>query len=94
MVSQERAFLDSIFESPEDDTCRLIFADWLEENGRPERGEFIRLQVEVARLPAGAARAALEARAKRLADECGPDWLAGTGLLPGMVRFHRGFPEG
>ncbi|MCE9531217.1 MAG: TIGR02996 domain-containing protein [Planctomycetes bacterium] len=30
--------------SPHDDTPRLVFADWLEENGRAERAEYIRLQ--------------------------------------------------
>src|SRR5262249_36968134 len=36
-----RAFLDAILEAPEDDAVRLIYADWLEEQGDP-RGEFIR----------------------------------------------------
>jgi uncharacterized protein (TIGR02996 family) len=43
------AFLRAIKESPEDDTPRLIFADWLEEQGDP-RGEFLRLQCALARL--------------------------------------------
>ena len=92
-VNQAQAFLDSIFETPEDDTVRMVYADWLEENGQPERAEFIRLQVEAARLPEGAAQAALEAQAKRVADEHEPDWLAGTGLPPAVIRFHRGFPD-
>src|SRR5207247_2362789 len=29
---------------PEDNTPRLVLADWLEENGDPDRAEFIRLQ--------------------------------------------------
>lgn len=37
-------------ESPADDTPRLIAADWLEDNGRAERADFIRIQVEEARL--------------------------------------------
>jgi uncharacterized protein (TIGR02996 family) len=36
-------FLHAIGHSPEDDTLRLAFADWLEERGDAERAEFIRL---------------------------------------------------
>lgn len=35
----------AIIESPDDDTPRLIFADWLEENGEEKRAEFIRVQI-------------------------------------------------
>lgn len=46
-------FLAAIAENPQDDTPRLIFADWLEECGnQPERAEFIRVQCELARMPA------------------------------------------
>lgn len=51
MTSDERAFLDAICEQPDDDTARLVFADWLTENGNADRGEFIRVQVELARTP-------------------------------------------
>jgi uncharacterized protein (TIGR02996 family) len=37
--------LRAICESPADDAPRLIYADWLDENGDAERAEFIRLQV-------------------------------------------------
>jgi uncharacterized protein (TIGR02996 family) len=49
-VTQDEAFLQSIREDPDDDGLRLIYADWLEERGDP-RGEFIRVQVELARTP-------------------------------------------
>jgi uncharacterized protein (TIGR02996 family) len=42
-------FLREILASPDDDAPRLIYADWLEERGDP-RGEFIRVQCELARL--------------------------------------------
>jgi uncharacterized protein (TIGR02996 family) len=47
MADQREAFLKTIIENPQDDTPRLVFADWLEEHGEhgePERAEFIRLQ--------------------------------------------------
>ena len=41
-------FLRKIAAEPDDDSLRLILADWLEERGEQERAEFIRLQVELA----------------------------------------------
>lgn len=41
------AFLEDIKENPDDDTPRLIFADWLEERDDP-RGSLIRVQCELA----------------------------------------------
>ncbi len=46
---QSRAFLDEVLANPDDDVPRLIYADYLEEAGDP-RGEFIRLQCELAEL--------------------------------------------
>lgn len=43
----EQAFLRSICETPRDMAPRLIFADWLEDNGQPERAEFIRVSLAV-----------------------------------------------
>jgi uncharacterized protein (TIGR02996 family) len=42
-------FVPGILAEPDDDTPRLIYADWLEERGDP-RGEFIRVQCEMAAL--------------------------------------------
>lgn len=40
-----QALLQAILADPQDDLPRLAYADWLEENGRQERAEFIRAQV-------------------------------------------------
>jgi uncharacterized protein (TIGR02996 family) len=48
------ALLQAILAEPEDDTPRLVYADWLEENGgavEQARADFIRVQCELARLP-------------------------------------------
>jgi uncharacterized protein (TIGR02996 family) len=45
------ALLAAILAEPKEDTPRLVYADYLDENGQPERAEFIRVQVELARLP-------------------------------------------
>lgn len=42
----QKSFIACICEQPEDDTSRLVFADWLQENGDPDRAEFIRDQIE------------------------------------------------
>jgi uncharacterized protein (TIGR02996 family) len=43
--------LRDVLERPADDAPRLILADWLDEHGgRPDQAEFIRLQLELARL--------------------------------------------
>jgi uncharacterized protein (TIGR02996 family) len=39
----------AILANPEDDAPRLIYADWLEENGEEERAKFIRAQISIAR---------------------------------------------
>lgn len=44
---EEKAFLQTIYETPDDDFPRLVFADWLEEQG-DKRAEFIRVQCEIA----------------------------------------------
>lgn len=48
-MSLEPALLAAIAAAPDDDLPRLVYADWLDENGRPLRAEFIRLQIEIAR---------------------------------------------
>src|SRR5262249_47301302 len=49
------AFLSDIIEHPDDDAPRLVYADWLDEHGdvAQARAEFIRVQIELARLGAG-----------------------------------------
>ncbi len=40
-----RELLAAVLEKPEDDGVRLVYADWLDENGEPERAELIRVQI-------------------------------------------------
>jgi uncharacterized protein (TIGR02996 family) len=47
----ERALLHAVCAEPGDDVPRLAYADYLDENGQADRAEFIRVQVELARLP-------------------------------------------
>lgn len=48
MTDTELGLRRAICSHPGDDTPRLVYADWLEENGRPEQAEFIRVQVGLA----------------------------------------------
>lgn len=50
MLSDREALLTAIRANPDEDTPRLVYADWLDENGQPDRAEFIRLQCELAQL--------------------------------------------
>lgn len=50
-MSDRAALLAAIAAAPDDDTPRLVFADWLDEHGDHDRAALIRLQVELARLP-------------------------------------------
>jgi uncharacterized protein (TIGR02996 family) len=52
-VTDRAAMLAGILAAPDDDAPRLIYADWLTENGEADRGEFIRVQCELARLDGG-----------------------------------------
>jgi uncharacterized protein (TIGR02996 family) len=51
-MTDRAAFLAAIVAAPDDDLPRLVFADWLDEYGEPERAEFIRVQCELAKLRA------------------------------------------
>jgi uncharacterized protein (TIGR02996 family) len=46
-MSSAKGFLQDICDNPDDDTPRLVFADWLEDEGDPDRAEFIRAQVRL-----------------------------------------------
>jgi uncharacterized protein (TIGR02996 family) len=48
-MTDDPALIQAILDDPDDDGVRLVYADWLEEHGQPERGEFIRVQCELAR---------------------------------------------
>lgn len=41
-----KRLLRHILSNPDDDTARLVYADWLEESGRQDRADFIRAGVE------------------------------------------------
>jgi uncharacterized protein (TIGR02996 family) len=50
-VNDHDALLAAVIADPDEDTPRLMMADWFDENDQPERAEFVRVQVELARTP-------------------------------------------
>lgn len=53
-MSERDALLAAVCADPDDDTPRLVFADWLQENGEERRAEFIREQIRFAAEPRSA----------------------------------------
>ena len=93
MQTEAEAFLQRIRAYPDDDAPRLIFADWLDEEGDP-RGRFIRVQLALAALTQDAPeRPGLVAQERDLLSAHRDVWEAPfRGLATGCV-FHRGFVD-
>lgn len=47
-MNEGSVLLQDIRANPDDDGLRLIYADWLDDQGQAERAEFIRVQIELA----------------------------------------------
>ena len=89
-----RGFLEFILAHPDDDAPRLVFADWLEEQGDSDRAEFIRIQIERARLPEWDARQVrLRLRERDLIELHGQKWKGELPSIEGITweDFRRGF---
>lgn len=74
-MSEELAFVEEIRAHPEDDDRRLVYADYLEDEG-DARGELIRTQIELQHLPVAAPqRVSLMRREDELLAAYGDQWL-------------------
>src|SRR5262249_7072625 len=93
-MSDEASFLQTIIANPEDDAPRLVFADWLEEQGQAERAEVIRVQCGLAKIADeyDPRRLDLEARARALL-RTHRKVLSPLGTQLKKCRFRRGFVE-
>jgi uncharacterized protein (TIGR02996 family) len=76
--------LDAVYESPDDVSLRLVYADWLQERGDP-RGEFIVTQVRTPRTPEQ------EAREAELLEQHGEEWQGRLGEITTWAEFELGF---
>jgi uncharacterized protein (TIGR02996 family) len=95
-MGHDDAFLEDIREHPDDDAPRLVYADWLDEHGQPDRAEFIRLQYRRERLSrTNPQRHALLRRERELLRAYGAQWLGPLCEVAPVKRwqFRRGFPD-
>lgn len=89
----EAAFLAAIRDDPDDDLPRLAYADWLDEQGRGERAEFIRVQIELSHgvRDAGVSVGLLR-RGRELLAEYRKAWMGGRLYRWALdAQFERGF---
>ncbi len=98
-MTQEDAFLLDILESPDDDTPRRIFADWMLDHDDAviaARGEFIHVQCDLARLPSESPQASvLLRRQEQLLDGHAREWGSQFRRLGCTCwEYRRGFVEG
>ena len=88
------SFLEAIREDPADDVPRLVFADWLEDEGDYDRAEFIRVQCELARGVRDRGRSLeLLARYRHLFEANREKWLGPLAELAPDALFERGFVD-
>jgi uncharacterized protein (TIGR02996 family) len=89
------AFLQEILANPDDAAPRLIFADWLEEQGDAgsvARAELIRVQCALTnKKPSPQQRPQLIARQDQILEQYGHEWARPIRRLVHSWEFHRGF---
>src|SRR5437870_4297600 len=92
-MTPAKNFLQSILDEPEDDAVRLIFADWLTDQGDP-RGAFIRVQFALAELPNDhPSRPELEECEKTLLQRHRREWAGPVASWVSRCEFRKGFVE-
>jgi uncharacterized protein (TIGR02996 family) len=90
-MTHDAAFLEAIAANPDDDGLRLVYADWLEERDDP-RGEFIRVQIELARMAEDDPRwLGLKKREQELLEKYQSTWLGVIDEHGVAGNFGRGF---
>jgi len=94
-MNDGEALRRAVIANRDDDTPRLIYADWLDENGQSNRAAFIRAQVDVARAePFSPLARAAESKAHLLLESHRKDWTRHLhGRTLDIPRFQRGFIE-
>jgi uncharacterized protein (TIGR02996 family) len=95
-MSVEEGLLHDVCSNPDDMAPRLVYADWLEEQGDPKslaRAEFIRVQVELAGGPDEKRAKVLRRREEELLAEWGKAWAKPVRKFFSKLTFRRGFVE-
>ncbi|MBX3231528.1 MAG: TIGR02996 domain-containing protein [Labilithrix sp.] len=90
-AAEEQTFLDALERGPTDDETRSVYADWLEEQGRPLEAEFLRAQIEIRGLAADSVRfAMLSGRVREIGRDLPPSWRR-TVARPPVEKCHTRF---
>jgi uncharacterized protein (TIGR02996 family) len=95
-MTDRHALLAAMAADPADDTVRLAYADFLEENGDADRADFVRVQVELSRMNVNdPARLPLVVRHNAFWRDFVPRWRAELPQLDGIEwgDFNRGLVE-
>jgi uncharacterized protein (TIGR02996 family) len=93
-MTPDEAFLHAVCERPDDDTPRLVYADWLDDHGRPERAEFIRVECELEHAEEHGPRwRELTARQLALIRAHKKEWVKPFKGWTHSTHFRRGFVE-
>lgn len=85
-MSDEDAFIRALRERPDDETTRLVYADWLDDRSDP-RAEYLRVEAAwVALQPSDEQYRPLYRRVSQLAAALEPEWFATVSRMGPLVR--------
>lgn len=92
--TDEQPFLDAVSARPSDDGPRLVYAEFLDDAGDPDRAELVRVQIALARLPEEhPRRPELADRQDELLTAHSARWTEHLRDLVAGVEFRRGVPD-
>jgi uncharacterized protein (TIGR02996 family) len=87
-MPDEQAFLDALKANPADDTTRLVYADWLDEQGEAAKAEYLRLVAVLAQTCDDCTREQPEvARLLELAGTLPEEWRVPAGSRFAVVDY-------
>jgi uncharacterized protein (TIGR02996 family) len=81
----EEAFIRAVVDHPGQDTPRLVYADWLDDHGAPDRAAYLRAEAEWAAPWRTGVRPAEPTDLRRAAAGLDPLWVARVSRPPGGV---------
>ena len=85
-MNEEAGFLSTIHQTPAEETTRLAYADWLDEQGDPPhaaKSEFVRLELRLLHAPDDdSVHIDGTDHLRQLAAPLPPEWLASTPPIP------------
>src|SRR5688572_16644548 len=85
-MNEDAAFTRAIRERPDDETTRLVYADWLDDRSDP-RAEYLRAEAAwVALQPSDEEYRPLYRRVSQLAAQLDPEWFAAVSRMGHLVR--------